>query len=91
MSALGSCISILRPSGAIWRSKRRRWSVSERYEHTHQLLSDNVDKLDKLAGLLLEHESLDADQIRAELGFAPAPAEAPPARLEAVGEPTPVA
>jgi cell division protease FtsH len=41
----------------------------ERYAYTKALLSRNLDKLHQLANLLLEHESLDGDQIREELGL----------------------
>ncbi|MHB8620558.1 MAG: ATP-dependent zinc metalloprotease FtsH, partial [Chloroflexota bacterium] len=43
--------------------------AKERYAFTRDLLSRNQAKLNKLANLLLEHESLDAGQIRAELGL----------------------
>src|SRR5262249_2853384 len=42
--------------------------VNERYQFTRQLLTANLDKLHKLAALLLEHESVDAERIRNELG-----------------------
>jgi cell division protease FtsH len=50
--------------------------TTERLGYTRRLLSENLDKLHKLAALLLEHESADADSIRAVLGLSP-----PEARL----------
>jgi len=44
--------------------------VTERLGYTRRLLSENLDKLHKLAALLLEHESADADSIRAALGLS---------------------
>lgn len=46
--------------------------TNERLAFTRRLLSSNRDKLEKLAGLLLKHESADADSIREEIGL-PAP------------------
>jgi len=43
--------------------------VNERYQFTRRLMSEHLDKLHKLAALLLEHESVDAEQIRLELGL----------------------
>ncbi|HEY8692565.1 MAG TPA: ATP-dependent zinc metalloprotease FtsH [Chloroflexota bacterium] len=43
--------------------------TTERLGCTRRLLSENLDKLHKLAALLLEHESADADSIRAALGL----------------------
>ncbi|HEX6512625.1 MAG TPA: hypothetical protein VF157_10025, partial [Chloroflexota bacterium] len=43
--------------------------VNERYQFTRKLLSEHLDELHKLAALLLEHESVDADRIRHELGL----------------------
>ena len=43
--------------------------TSERLGYTRRLLAANLDKLHQLAALLLEHESLDADSIRAALGL----------------------
>ena len=43
--------------------------VNERYQFTRKLLSDHLDQLHKLASLLLEHESVDAEQIQLELGL----------------------
>jgi cell division protease FtsH len=43
--------------------------VNERYQYTRKLLSDHVDQLNKLAALLLEQESVDADEIRTVLGL----------------------
>ncbi|HVA24527.1 MAG TPA: ATP-dependent zinc metalloprotease FtsH [Chloroflexota bacterium] len=48
--------------------------TNERLAFTRGLLSSNRDKLEKLADLLLEHESADADTIREEIGL-PAPRE----------------
>ncbi|HEY3081863.1 MAG TPA: ATP-dependent zinc metalloprotease FtsH [Chloroflexota bacterium] len=47
--------------------------VDERLVYTRALLSDNRDKLDRLAGLLLDEESVDAERVRAELGLPSAP------------------
>ncbi len=44
--------------------------ITERLAFSRGLLSENLDKLHKVASLLLEHESVDADAIRAELGLA---------------------
>jgi cell division protease FtsH len=43
--------------------------TTERLAYTRKLLSENLDKLHKLAALLLEHESADADTIRTALGW----------------------
>jgi cell division protease FtsH len=51
--------------------------ADERLAYTRALLSDNRDKLDKLASLLLEEESVDAERVRAELGLVPAPSGNP--------------
>jgi cell division protease FtsH len=58
--------------------------VKERLAHTRTLLKDNVALLHKLAALLLEHESLDANEIRQALGLAAEPVDAPPARVESI-------
>jgi cell division protease FtsH len=58
--------------------------VKERLAHTRMLLKTNVALLHKLAALLLEHESLDANEIRQALGLAAEPADAPPARVESM-------
>jgi cell division protease FtsH len=50
-----------------------RGIVDERLAYTRALLSGNRDKLDKLAALLLDEESVDAERVRAELGLPPAP------------------
>ena len=44
--------------------------ITERLGYTRRLLSEHLDKLHKLAALLLEHESADADTIRSELGLS---------------------
>src|SRR5205823_10078634 len=44
--------------------------ITERLGCTRKLLSENLDKLHRLAALLLEHESADAETIRAELGLS---------------------
>jgi cell division protease FtsH len=56
--------------------------VEERYDFARQLMSENLDKLHKLAALLLEHESVDAAQIRQELGL-PEPEGQPQTHEEA--------
>lgn len=43
--------------------------TNERLAFTRNLLSSNRDKLEKLADLLLEHESVDAVRIREEIGL----------------------
>ncbi len=45
--------------------------VNERYQFTRKLLAEHLDALHKLASLLLEHESVDAEQIRQELDLTP--------------------
>jgi cell division protease FtsH len=52
--------------------------ADERLTFTRGLLAENRDKLDKLASLLLEEESVDADRVREELGLPRA--HAAPAR-----------
>ena len=44
--------------------------ISERLGCTRKLLSEHLDKLHQLAALLLEHESADAETIRAALGLS---------------------
>jgi cell division protease FtsH len=44
--------------------------TAERFDFTTQLLAGNRSLLDRLAALLLEHESLDGEVIRRELGVA---------------------
>ncbi|MBV8084135.1 MAG: ATP-dependent zinc metalloprotease FtsH [Chloroflexi bacterium] len=51
--------------------------VNERLAFTRKLMADNRDKLEQLAELLLEHESLDAAQIRDALGLNEQPAATP--------------
>ncbi|MDE3078064.1 MAG: cell division protein FtsH, partial [Chloroflexota bacterium] len=43
--------------------------VSERYAFTQKLLAQHRHELDRLAALLLEHESVDAEDIQRELGW----------------------
>jgi cell division protease FtsH len=45
--------------------------INERYQFTRKLLSANLLKLQKLAALLLEYESVDAERIRQELDLTP--------------------
>jgi cell division protease FtsH len=53
--------------------------VAERYQHTRGLLAANLDRLHKLAALLLEHESMDAGRIREELDLPLEAVEGPAA------------
>ncbi|HLG72478.1 MAG TPA: AAA family ATPase, partial [Chloroflexota bacterium] len=57
--------------------------VNERYQYTRKLLSSNLDKLHKLASLLLEHESVDAEYIRRELGLTEEQVQLPAAAVKA--------
>ncbi|MHB8621237.1 MAG: hypothetical protein ACYDAG_17005, partial [Chloroflexota bacterium] len=50
--------------------------TNDRMAFTRDLLSSNRDKLEKLAGLLLEHESADADRVREAIGLPAAPSGA---------------
>jgi cell division protease FtsH len=52
--------------------------VNERLAFTRKLMADNRDKLERLAELLLEHESADAAQIREALNLP----EQPPATTD---------
>jgi cell division protease FtsH len=43
--------------------------LEDRYEHTRNLLSENQNKLDALAEALLEHETMEIDEIKELLDF----------------------
>ena len=62
--------------------------VNERYQFTRTLLEANLDKLHKLASLLLEHESADAERIRQELGLTPDQLPIPTGTAAAAFSPT---
>ncbi|HUZ76272.1 MAG TPA: ATP-dependent zinc metalloprotease FtsH [Chloroflexota bacterium] len=61
--------------------------IKERLAFTRALLKEHVVLLHQLAELLLEHESVDAAEIRARLGLAQPPTEGPPPRLESMDNP----
>jgi ATP-dependent Zn protease len=62
--------------------------VNERYQYTRKLLGGHLDKLHKLAALLLEHESVDAQRIREELGLTPEQLQLPASTAAAAFSPT---
>jgi cell division protease FtsH len=55
-----------------------RGLVNEAYTRAKNLLTENRDKLDKMAHALVEKEVMDIDETRILLGLAPAPATPPP-------------
>jgi cell division protease FtsH len=63
--------------------------VGERYAHTRKLISANLDKLHKLAALLLENESADAERIRQELGLTTDQVQIPAGAQAAAYSPNP--
>ncbi|MGH2469101.1 MAG: hypothetical protein ACRDGF_03430, partial [Chloroflexota bacterium] len=61
--------------------------IKERLAYTRAMLKENVERLHQLAALLLEHESVDAEEIRNRLGLNPPPPDSPPPRVESMETP----